>query len=103
MSVRARSPARRALVLAAAALLSTACAWHARGLSPGAIAENDRLSKGGKPWLAPEIPKEFVFRLAVYGDTRDLHEIHRQIVQSVVDVKPSLILQTGDLVGNSAI
>lgn len=39
-----------------------------------------------------------LFRFAVYGDTRDQHEIHRAIVKGVLSHQPALVLQTGDLV-----
>jgi 3',5'-cyclic AMP phosphodiesterase CpdA len=39
-----------------------------------------------------------LFRFVAYGDTRDQHEIHREIVKGVISFKPALVLQTGDLV-----
>jgi 3',5'-cyclic AMP phosphodiesterase CpdA len=45
-----------------------------------------------------------LFRFAAYGDTRDQHPIHREIVKAVMTFQPALVLQTGDLVhhGDSA-
>ena len=39
-----------------------------------------------------------VLRFAVYGDTRDGHDVHRQLVADVLGFRPALVLQTGDLV-----
>jgi 3',5'-cyclic AMP phosphodiesterase CpdA len=39
-----------------------------------------------------------LFRFAAYGDTRDNHDIHREIVKGVMSFQPALVLQTGDLV-----
>lgn len=39
-----------------------------------------------------------LFRFAAYGDTRDNHDIHREIVKAVLSFQPALVLQTGDLV-----
>ena len=45
-----------------------------------------------------------LLRFAVYGDTRDGHDVHRRIVEGVLSFHPALVLQTGDLVhhGNAA-
>lgn len=40
-------------------------------------------------------------RFVVYGDTRTNHAVHQEIVNSVIEVKPDFILQTGDLVKSS--
>ena len=37
-------------------------------------------------------------KFAVYGDCRDGHEVHRKLVAAMLAQKPTLILQTGDLV-----
>ena len=44
---------------------------------------------------AAQVP---LFRFAAYGDTRDHHDIHRDIVKGVMSFQPALVLQTGDLV-----
>lgn len=38
------------------------------------------------------------FRFVVYGDTRDGHDIHRRLVALIMQQKPDLVIQTGDLV-----
>jgi len=38
------------------------------------------------------------FRFAVYGDTRDGHAVHRNIVAQIIKANPAFVLQTGDLV-----
>jgi len=43
-------------------------------------------------------PTAALFRFAAYGDTRDNHDIHREIVKGVTGFQPALVLQTGDLV-----
>jgi len=40
------------------------------------------------------------FRFAVYGDTRTQDDIHRRIVERIVVQKPSLAINTGDLVAD---
>jgi 3',5'-cyclic AMP phosphodiesterase CpdA len=49
-------------------------------------------------------PPGSLLRFAAYGDTRDGHDIHRDIVDKVMSFHPALVLQTGDLVhdGSSA-
>lgn len=56
-----------------------------------------------RPAAAPSAPTSLL-RFAVYGDTRDGHDVHRQLVEDVVSFRPALVLQTGDLVhhGGSA-
>ncbi len=38
------------------------------------------------------------FRFAIYGDTRDGHKAHRDVVARIMEAKPVFVLQTGDLV-----
>jgi Icc-related predicted phosphoesterase len=38
------------------------------------------------------------FRFVLYGDTRDGHEEHRKLVALILEQKPDLVIQTGDLV-----
>ena len=38
------------------------------------------------------------YRFVVYGDTRDGHAIHRQLVALIMKQKPDFVIQTGDLV-----
>jgi len=54
------------------------------------------------PWPVKH-PDSSLFRFAVYGDTRDGHDIHRDIVKAVESTKPELVLQTGDLVSDSSV
>jgi hypothetical protein len=42
------------------------------------------------------------FRVAVYGDTRTNHEVHRTLVQRMAADPPALAFHTGDLVGVGA-
>src|SRR3981081_4369243 len=76
----------RSFILAAlSALLASACSRIPHATAP----------------LAPgrgETPANPVFRFAAYGDTRDQHAIHREIVKEVMTFQPALVLQTGDLV-----
>src|SRR5258707_15389459 len=51
-----------------------------------------------QPSAAATPATDVLLRFAVYGDTRDGHDIHRQIVAGVISFHPSLVLQTGDLV-----
>jgi 3',5'-cyclic AMP phosphodiesterase CpdA len=49
--------------------------------------------------IAPSPPAPgTLFRFAAYGDTRDHHAIHQDIVDKVLAQGPALVLQTGDLV-----
>ena len=41
------------------------------------------------------------FRFVVYGDTRDGHEAHRNLVNLILKQNPEFVLQTGDLVHGS--
>jgi acid phosphatase type 7 len=52
----------------------------------------------GASFLAPPPPAAQPFRFAVYGDTRDGHDAHRNIVAQIIKANPVLVLQTGDLV-----
>jgi len=57
----------------------------------------DGTSRGtGRFTTAPQGSAPFMF--VVYGDTRTRPEIHRQIVQRIIPLNPSLVLHTGDLV-----
>jgi 3',5'-cyclic AMP phosphodiesterase CpdA len=42
--------------------------------------------------------READLRFCVYGDTRDGHAVHRTLVSRMIAEKPSLVIQTGDLV-----
>src|SRR5262249_12862144 len=53
--------------------------------------------------LIHSAPTASLFRFVVYGDTRDGHAPHRTIVASVVLSRPTLVLQTGDLVADSSV
>lgn len=37
-------------------------------------------------------------RFVIYGDTRDGHDAHRAVVKLIMEQKPDMVLQTGDLV-----
>jgi 3',5'-cyclic AMP phosphodiesterase CpdA len=39
-----------------------------------------------------------LFRFVAYGDTRDHHDVHADVVAKVMAEEPALVLQTGDLV-----
>jgi 3',5'-cyclic AMP phosphodiesterase CpdA len=54
--------------------------------------------KTQRPDAAGPAPAGTLFRFAIYGDTRDNHDIHREIVEEVMSFQPALVLQTGDLV-----
>jgi hypothetical protein len=54
------------------------------------------------PDIEPK-PADAVFRFAAYGDTRDGHGAHRDIVAGVMSSHPALVLQTGDLVSDSSV
>ncbi len=45
-------------------------------------------------------PTGVQLRFAAYGDTRNGHDVHREIVKRVTSFQPALVLQTGDLVAN---
>jgi predicted phosphohydrolase len=45
--------------------------------------------------LAPDAPLTF----AVFGDTRDGHDVHRRIIEQIASHHPLFALHTGDLVG----
>src|SRR5438874_675379 len=47
-------------------------------------------------------PPDSLFRFAAYGDTRNGHEVHQEIVNAVMAYHPALVLQTGDLVADSS-
>src|ERR1044071_8119627 len=82
----------RMLVVTLLALLVAACTQAPRPTAPPPV-----------PAAAAPVADVLV-RFAAYGDTRDGHDIHRQIVKDVLSFHPALILQTGDLVhhGNAA-
>jgi 3',5'-cyclic AMP phosphodiesterase CpdA len=48
--------------------------------------------------LGGPAPAGALLRFVAYGDTRDNHDIHREIVKGVMSFQPALVLQTGDLV-----
>lgn len=72
--------------LAALLILAAACAQAPQSPVPS------------PPSTAPTPAADALFRFAVYGDTRDGHDIHRKIVEDVLSFQPALVLQTGDLV-----
>ncbi len=82
-------PRRRSFVLAALLLLlASACAQTPHAAAPFSPRASSTV----------EMPANLQFRFAAYGDTRDNHAIHRDIVKSVLRFQPALVLQTGDLV-----
>src|SRR5262245_43921193 len=91
--MRRNSPA--AIRILCAVLLLTACACR------GGVASAPARAPQAPPLAA--VPAEALFRFAVYGDTRDGHEAHRDIVDAVVASQPALVLQTGDLVADSSL
>jgi 3',5'-cyclic AMP phosphodiesterase CpdA len=54
--------------------------------------------RGAPPRAAAALSTTAQLRFAAYGDTRDNHDVHREIVQGVSSFQPALVLQTGDLV-----
>ena len=40
--------------------------------------------------------------IAVYGDTRKGHEVHRRLAERILAFKPSLVFHTGDMVGKGS-
>ncbi len=81
----------RSLLLVLLGLLAGACT---QAPQPPAPAPSARVTSEAGALL----------RFAVYGDTRDGHDVHRRIVEGVLSFHPALVLQTGDLVhhGNAA-
>jgi hypothetical protein len=73
------------------ALLASACSQTPQAQPP--------LPPPPAPMGGPA-PTGALFRFAAYGDTRDNHDIHREIVKGVLSFQPALVLQTGDLVAN---
>lgn len=41
-------------------------------------------------------------KIVVYGDSRDGHEVHRQIVDAIVDYDPTYVFHVGDLVSDGS-
>src|SRR4051812_22932955 len=73
-------------------------------LGAAACTQVSRAPVAPRPSAAAAAAEAPLFRFAAYGDTRDGHEAHRQIVADVLSFHPALVLQTGDLVhhGNAA-
>ena len=53
---------------------------------------------GFKPAAIAEQGSGETVRFVLYGDTRDGHEAHRKLVALILEQKPDLVIQTGDLV-----
>lgn len=66
----------------------------------GACTNAPRPPVSPPPSVAAAPGADASLRFAVYGDTRDGHEVHRQIVEHVLSFHPAFVLQTGDLVHN---
>src|SRR5512142_1419866 len=58
------------------------------------------LCLGALPGRGSDLPHagKTAFRVVVYGDTRDGHDVHRKLVALILAQKPDLVIQTGDLV-----
>jgi len=69
------------------AIFAFSCSQAPSAAPPSPAADDGRAAAPG-----------FLFRFAAYGDTRDNHDIHREIVKGVMGFQPALVLQTGDLV-----
>jgi len=82
---------RSLLCIALLVLLAAACTQCAP--PPG----HPSLSAKATPAAEP------ILRFAAYGDTRDGHDMHRQIVAGVMSFHPALVLQTGDLVHDGSV
>jgi Icc-related predicted phosphoesterase len=73
------------------------------GLEPGAeysywvASDGYPLSEGGSFRAAPTAD-EADFTFVAYGDTRTGHDIHRQIAESILTLKPDFAVHVGDLV-----
>lgn len=39
-------------------------------------------------------------RIAILGDTRSRHDVHRKVVEAIIAWEPDIVLNSGDLVGN---
>ena len=76
---------RSSLLIFAVVLAASACAQAPRPTPP-------------RSPMAAASRADASFRFAAYGDTRDQHDIHRDIVAKVMGSHPALVLQTGDLV-----
>jgi len=68
-----------------------------------------RVESGGAP-LSEELtfrtaagPDQTEFTFVAFGDTRTQHQIHQEVVDSIVALEPDLVLHTGDLVANGRI
>src|SRR5262245_20151004 len=104
---------RRLLAVFVAGLLLGACASITRSAPPSPSASAPTSSPDPTPapvaqqppaeTLIQPAPPQSLFRFVVYGDTRDGHDEHRAIIASVVLSRPTLVLQTGDLVADSSV
>lgn len=72
--------------------LAVACTPRTRPATPSA--PTSALQAHVRNPTAPGI----LFRFVAYGDTRDHHDVHADIVAQVIAQEPALVLQTGDLV-----
>src|SRR4051794_34022129 len=78
------------LLVAAVVLAASACSQAPRPTPPPSP------TAAATGVAAP--PADASFRFAAYGDTRNQHDIHQDIVDKVMASQPALVLQTGDLV-----
>ena len=61
------------------------------------VAPSPRVSAPQGTGLSPAAAGTLL-RFVVYGDTRDGHDVHADIVSKVLAAEPAVVLQTGDLV-----
>ncbi len=73
------------------------------GLTPDTEYSYDVLGNGsddGKGTFRTFPYKIQPFHFCVLGDTRSRHDVHRQVVNRIIEEKPLFVVNTGDLVGN---
>jgi hypothetical protein len=92
------------LVLMVCGCASMAPAPSGTAASPSSASPSSKLLPAPLPQapVPPMLPGT-VFRFTVHGDTRTGHAVHQGIVEAMVASRPALVLQTGDLVGDSSV
>ena len=95
---------KNSLCLFGIALLAILCWFSCNQKAKVPTPRNSSVSVKEPLPQSPPVP-EYLFKFAVYGDTRSdpahgngPHQVHREIVSRVMSCSPSLVLQTGDLV-----
>src|SRR5262245_11209856 len=95
---------KNCLCLFSVAFLAIFCGFSCNQKTKITTPRNSSASVKEPPIQSPPVP-EYLFKVAVYGDTRSdpahgdgPHQVHREIISRVMSLSPSLVLQTGDLV-----